>query len=539
MMRSLFSGVSGLRNHQTRMDVIGNNIANVNTAGFKSSTVQFQDVLSQTVQGSASPQGDRGGTNPMQVGLGMSVASISTQFTDGSFQPTGKQTDLSIKGSGLFVLADGNNRLYTRAGNFDFDTDGNYLVPGTGYKVMGWMADTSGNIDTAQPITALRVPVGASMPAKVSSKITVENNLSASAPIGEKAQASLNVYDSLGNAHKVNTQYFKVANNTWLAKTSVSDPTSGAAGNTWRQLTFTNSGQLSSVVTATVPQTTGYTIPGFQMDSTPNAVHTQNFLNIDASGNPHTYQLTVTTDSTTTAANGKYSWELKETGVAGATTTTGQITYSTANGYNSPLDGTSSMPAINGITLPVPTAAPGAGAWNCVPTLTPAVTAGTTDAPFTVTFANGSSPMSLTLDQSALTQFGGSSTIQATKTDGYAAGSLNKTTIDSSGILVGSFTNGQSMNLGQIALATFNNPGGLDRVGDSMYAVSNNSGQPQVGAAGIGGRGSFNSGQLEMSNVDLSQEFSNMIITERGFQANSKIITTSDEMLQELTNLKR
>lgn len=534
MMRSLFSGVSGLRNHQTRMDVLGNNIANVNTVGFKASTVQFQDVLSQTVQGSSSPQGDRGGTNPMQVGLGMSVASISTQFTDGSFQPTGKQTDLSIKGSGLFVLADGDKRLYTRAGNFDFDTDGNYLVPGTGYKVMGWMADTSGNIDTAQPIAALRVPVGASMPAKVSSKITVENNLSASDPIGEKAQASLNVYDSLGNAHKVNTQYFKVANNTWLAKTSVSDPTSGAAGNTWRQLTFTNSGQLSSVVTATVPQTTGYTIPGFQMDSTPNAVHTQNFLNIDASGNPHTYQLTVTTDSTTTAASGKYNWELKETGVAGATTTTGQITYN-AGAYS----GAATMPVINGITLPAPTVAPAAGAWNCVPVLTPAVAAGTTDAPFTVTFANGSSPMSLTLDQSALTQFGGSSTIQDTKTDGYAAGSLNKTTIDTSGILVGSFTNGQSMNLGQIALATFNNPAGLDRVGDSMYAVSNNSGQAQIGASGVGGRGTFNPGTLEMSNVDLSQEFSNMIITERGFQANSKIITTSDEMLQELTNLKR
>ena len=168
MMSSLFSAVSGMKNHQTRMDVIGNNIANVNTYGFKAGRVTFQDQLSQTLQGASMPQNNRGGTNPMQKGLGVGIASIDTLFTDGSYQSTGKATDLSIQGDGFFILSDGANQYYTRAGNFDFDTDGNYVVPGTGLKVMGWMADATGVIDLDPAKAAeLKVPVGKTTPANL------------------------------------------------------------------------------------------------------------------------------------------------------------------------------------------------------------------------------------------------------------------------------------------------------------------------------------------------------------------------------------
>ena len=153
--------------------------------------------------------------------------------------------------------------------------------------------------------------------------------------------------------------------------------------------------------------------------------------------------------------------------------------------------------------------------------------------------APGAAQSSIELDVSALTQYGGASTVQAATQDGYAAGSLDSPTIDTSGIIVGKFSNGRTQNLGQVALATFNNPGGLTRVGDTLFSTSNNSGNPSVGTSGTGGRGTLTPGSLEMSNIDLAEQFSKMIITQRGFQANSKIITTSDTMLEELVNLKR
>lgn len=411
MMRSLFSGISGLRNHQTRMDVIGNNIANVNTVGFKSSRVNFQDMLNQTIQGASSGQGNLGGTNPIQVGLGMGLASIDTLFTDGSTQPTGKQTDLAISGSGFFVLSDGANQIYTRAGNFDFDNQGNYLVPGSGYKVMGW-AGVGGNIDTNQPVVPIKIPVGSSMAAKPSTSITYANNLSGdtTTPVGETVPAAITVYDSKGVAHKISGAFTKTATaNTW----------SFAPGAT---------------------TDTGYAI----------------------TGGPYT------------------------------------ITFNNDGTFN-----------------------------NAVPATA-----------FTFTPA-GANPVSITPQFNTLTQFGGESTAQAVDRDGYAAGTLEQTTIDGTGTIIGKFSNGQTQKLAQVCLATFNNPAGLTKVGDNMYIKSNNSGEAQVGMAGTGGRGGFNPGSLEMSNVDLAQEFSNMIITQRGFQANSKIITVTDEMLQDLTNLKR
>lgn len=412
MMRSMFSGVSGLRNHQTRMDVIGNNIANVNTIGFKGSRVNFQDILSQNLQGAAAPQGNRGGTNPMQIGLGMSVASIDTIFTDGSTQTTGKQTDLALQGQGFFIVNDGAKSYYTRAGNFDFDTSGNYIVPGTGLKVQGWTANAAGDIDTNGVPGDIHVPVGISMAPVASQMMEFVNNLDAGTATGGIIQKSTTIYDSLGEAHVVNLTFTKAA-----------------AANTW-------------------------------------------------------------------------NWAISDADATMAATGAGTLTFTAAGAYDTNTVNTAvNITLTNGATTPMAPA--------------------------------------LTVDLTGLTQYGSESTITSAEPDGYAAGILETVTIDTSGTITGRFSNGRSQALAQVALATFNNPAGLLKAGNNSYEASNNSGIAQVGTANSGGRGSISPGSLEMSNVDLSQQFTDMIVTQRGFQANSKIITTSDEMLQDLVNLKR
>ncbi len=543
MMRALYSGVSGLRNHQTRMDVIGNNIANVNTVGFKASRVQFQDVLSQTITGAASAQGNRGGTNPMQVGLGMGLASIDTLFTDGSFQPTGKGTDLSIQGSGFFVLSNGNQQIFTRAGNFDFDTDGNYLVPGTGYRVMGWMADANGNINTSGNVSNIQIPVGATMPALATTSLTYANNLTANNDtIGASAITSRDVYDSLGNPHDVQTTFQKTGTNAWMAYTTVSDVTGTPTGRL-RQVTFNADGTLnsiSSVTPTTVPQT-ALTIGGMQLNNTADGATSRlSFTIFDGTGAADAVPRTYTMVATYRAATTDWGYNIYEgEDTTAASVANGTVAWDAVNTqYDfTPTSFTYGTPAT---TLTMTNTAGTGTAPGAASSLTYApnyTTAAAVDLAFQPT--GGAAAMTVAFDLTDLTQYNGSSTIQATSQNGYTAGTLDTTSIDPSGIIVGKFTNGQSQNLAQVALATFNNPAGLNKVGENLFSESNNSGVAQIGESGTGGRGKFNPGTLEMANVDLANEFSNMIITQRGFQANSKIITVTDEMLDTLANLKR
>ena len=200
MLRSLFSGISGLRSHQTMLDVTGNNIANVNTTGFKASQIQFQDTLSQLVSnaGGAQPGAGTGGTNPAQVGLGVRVAGITTSFTQGPSQLTGRSTDMMIQGDGIFAVRKGAETYYTRAGSFDFDSTGQMVLPGEGALVQGWAA-TNGVIDTNGPLTDLRVPAGTLMAAIATKNATYEGNLEQSAPDGTTITRAIGVYDSTGN----------------------------------------------------------------------------------------------------------------------------------------------------------------------------------------------------------------------------------------------------------------------------------------------------------------------------------------------------
>jgi flagellar hook protein FlgE len=503
------------------------------------------------MKGASAGNGTRGGTNPMQVGLGMGVASIDTLFTDGSFQPTGKPTDLSIQGSGFFILTDGTNQLYTRAGSFDFDNEGNYLVPGTGYKVAGWVADDSGVVNANGPVTSIKIPVGVTMAAKVSTQATSAGNLSADAPVGTTVQAPVELYDSLGIAHKMNTTYYKIDNTTWLSKTTVADGSITAASQ-WQQISFNTDGSFKSAATIVPPTATSVApaniaIPNLSLDNTANSVHTVNQTVFGTDGTPHSIAMTFT------KTTGGWDYEIAESGVKNPTIVKGSITGYVA--ATPALPGPPVVPAVpatyTGLANPIVVNAGGKDYSFSYTANAPAAdtfegsattfTPPTTGAPlldFDITPTTGATPMSIKANLNAITSYAGESTVQVEK-DGYGAGTLDSKYIDTTGVIVGNFTNGQSKVLGQVALAVFTNPSGLNKVGDNLFAKSVNSGDAKVGTSGSGGRGTLNPGNLEMSNVDLAQEFSNMIITQRGFQANSKIITTTDQMLEELANLKR
>ncbi len=469
MMISMNSAVSGLRAHQTQMDVIGNNIANVNTVGFKGSRSTFQEIFSQTYQGAGAPDAasGRGGTNPMQVGLGMSVSAIDVAMGSGSVTRTDSPTDLSIEGEGFFTVRAGSSGAYTftRAGNFTIDRVGNLVTAG-GANVYGWMKygkDVDGNyvFDTQEPIKPLNLyddEYNLSkriIAAQVTSKAILGGNLDATATVKGTGALTftdastvapavagdgipdagaatpnyspdfivpINAYDQLGNAYKVNVQYYK------------------------------------NFVTGTPPVTSWYwRAVG---DSTLTATAATGFIAFDAAGK------LVTSDMTN---------------------------------YNT-------NPSI---------------------TLTPGATVGTT-------------PFPVQLDMTKLTMYADDSSVKPLQVDGYKPGTLVTFSVGSDGILTGVYDNGRQQPLGRIGLATFANPAGLQKVGNNLFMATSNSGEfTNAVTPGSDGSGSIVPGTLEMSNVDLAKQFTEMIVTQRGFQANSRVITTSDEILQELTNLKR
>lgn len=543
MMRSLFSGVAGLQNHQTRMDVIGNNIANVNTIGFKAGRANFQDMLSQTLQGASGANDNTGGTNAMQIGLGSSIGSIDTIFTDGSTQTTGKQTDLAISGSGFFIVRNGTNQFYTRAGNFDFDEIGNLVSTSTGYHVMGWNADASGNVNTGSDLEAIVISSNLTMPPKASTSITYGGNLNAKANIGSQAQTSISVYDSLGNGHKVTQSYIKTGDNTWLYSTSVADGTITAGQ--YGVITYKTDGTVDSIRDITPSAVPTATVSfDLGLDNTAGSTGTTYFSAFDSSGALHQYKMTLTNTASYVAGttDGVWSYSITDASdTSGASLGSGTVTCDNATGVYS-FSPASFTAEGNAITLGVGISnAPVNGSTTATATLPYTVGASQSDLAITPTPAGTANNLTISRSSMAqITQYGATtSTIAAADQDGYTAGSLQKKSIDGTGTIIGTFSNGETMKLAQIAMANFSNPGGLTKAGDNMYVQSNNSGEPYIGTADSGGLGSLTASALEMSNVDLSQEFSNMIITQRGFQANSKIITTSDEMLEILANLKR
>jgi flagellar hook protein FlgE len=826
MMRALFAGVSGLRNHLTRMDVIGNNIANVNTVAFKSSRVTFKEAFAQLLQGASKPPGDQGGINPIQVGLGMSIGSIDQNFTQGNLESTGQNTDLAIQGDGFFVCSDGRRRYFTRSGNFQLDADGRLVAPTNGFIVQGRTADAAGLLSSGARVADIVLPFGQKSPAKASSELTFSGNLDSRAtPLGTILQTrgmfaieqstsdsdvnGLFAKPAVGTGRQIlgltqgavvtvsdgthnktftyvtddtasgNTQFNSIQDlvdeinyffstgsayagsfDSMVAALSatgaitVTSQTPAAAARTVRSAVMNTAGPVPAVAGDLLAALTGVadgdilTISGTRADgSTVTLSHTvvgatdtvatllaklnnttdgfgktgtqtatatiaagrivvtddanrfsqlalsitsnaagvsdldQHSLTVSVGGSPGA--ITVSLDSSNStldmALNAANSTLLaaanfsttdafshvalgtdlltdlrNEDGTnlglaAGNITITGKVggvqstltqavvgtTYGTLlTAINSAFDlSNADRAAVNASTgalvingdggtaraLTVVNISAGVAAFDAIFDSTPGnyselqvatdsthtasisvydamgndhtismtftkdptavnrwtwqaeatepaqVTSGYTGA---VTFdalgrlemfaydggatsfqfnpnTGATSPVDIELNPGALgsilglSQFASASTAVASGQDGYPMGNLQDVSIDATGVITGFFTNGVSQTLAQISLASFNNPTGLLRRGDNMYEISGNSGNPVLGFAGTSNQSSITSGALESSNVDLAAEFTNMIIAQRGFQANSRVITTSDEMLQELVNLKR
>jgi len=461
MMRSLFAGVSGLQNHQTRMDVVGNNIANVNTTGFKKGRVNFQDMLYQQLAGAARPTEDLGGINPKEVGLGMSVASIDTIHLQGALQSTGVQTDLAMMGTGFFVLKSGEESFYTRAGNFMLDNQGTLVNP-NGLRVQGWMAQDQ-MLDVSRDVENLVIPVGSKDPAKATTQVNFACNLDKRIPeLPENPtpaqirastwRTSLKIYDSFGETHTLQVEFTRVpgVNNTWNATVAVdpeSDPPTNAA-------------------------------IGLGEDA-------------PAVGGPNVFVVTFDNEGLLlSAADGAGN----ESGGAGS------VVMNVAFDVLGTTPGDDGAPVRQLFTLDLGTV----GGY-----------------------------------ERNITQYAQESSSKMVEQDGYTMGYLDDFKIDQNGVITGVFSNGTNRVLGQVALASFANQGGLEKAGENTFVQSTNSGLANIGPARVASKGKIISGTLEMSNVDLADQFVDMIVTQRGFQANSRTIQTADQLLQELLTLKR
>ncbi len=569
MMRSMYSGVSGLKTHQTKMDVIGNNIANVNTVAYKSSSITFSELMYQTTQKSSGPNDltGTGGTNARQIGLGVQSAAINTAISSqGATQTTGNPFDICITGQSFFIVSDGNDNYFTRAGAFTVDAVGNLVMTSNGYNVMGWgVDDTTGTIrkDTVEPLRIMSAEKLVCEPEATEksyvSGIMDKNDEDAATEAGRAL--SLSFYDNLGYSY---TAKFSVHStlDDGVYYVQLDDVLSKGTDGKMHSITEQYPGTvLSDIVnigttfeanvsvaksmlpTASVPSvgtiryvsdatTDPVTMTDWALPTTTAAPVTVNMKEDGTTIDSVTWDFTGGMDATMQKqlkdiygfsdadlaslkkvtinyADGTLTIDRKE--VKGS-----KLTYDTNNGYFRDIDGEKFI---------------------------------TMD--FTTTLPDGT-PMEkfsdIEMDWSASNMYNnsGTSTITAVSGDtkglgtGRRLGNMSGITVQTNGMIYASYDNGMTQLLGQIAVAEFANAAGLEKAGENLYSASLNSGEfDGVGVDITASGGYMTTGVLEMSNVDLSAEFTEMITTQRGFQANSRIITVSDTMLEELVNLKR
>lgn len=475
MMRSLYSGVAGLRTHQIKMDVIGNNIANVNTVGYKSTSVTFQDLMYQTTQSAtgANAATGRGGMNAKQIGLGVTTGAFKNSITSaGAPQTTNNPFDLRITGDSFFIVNDGSTNFYTKAGNFDIDASGNLVMSSTGYNVMGWQVDDATGDIVKTAVSPLKILANKNLTlepeatTKAQYKGIVDdededvNNAAGKATIFE-------FYDALGFSYDANF--------------------------TTHNVKGMSPGPAPYDPATALPEGSFYITLDDILDGDENSVMA--------------------------SSGATFGNTLEFTDSAGVTTTVNNailVTYDP--------DDHGKLTAIDGVanaTLENLTFGTGAGQLRY-------------------------SPITIDFSGSYMASNDGKMTTKMEKGDenkdglGRALGTMTGVTIDTNGKIYGSYDSGPTKLLGQIAVTEFANAAGLSKEGDNLYAETLNSGEfDGIGQDVTADGGKLSAGVLEMSNVDLSSEFTEMITTQRGFQANSRIITVSDTMIEELVNLKR
>ncbi len=611
-MRSLWSGVTGLNAHQIAMDVEGNNIANVNTNGFKYSRANFSDLLSQTSKIATAPQGTMGGKNPMQVGLGTEISSVTKMFSQGSIQTTSKNTDLAVQGNGFFVVSPdgGKTYKYTRSGDFVFDGSGNF-VNNQGLISQGWLRDpVTGDIDNTAPIQNISIPPGLTTPARETSILSIKANLNSGDEIvnksvvrpldstagtngadrvaGTKDDEKVDKFDVLFNAegkafNLKDEQGVKISFDggttikefRFITDTSKvdTDDNGDSHGNGVGDgvYYFNNTEDLrASLQNAAqkVSSTAKITVNNegkYQIDNSDAA---GSDLNISVEGisdaNADENLLFSTTMRSIAGELTKGSSGIKITQAINAATHASSIDIFDSLGtkhtvriqfrkeqYVKDTSGTKvGVEWHMAISVPEPGDIGGSPVKNVVEG---SVTYGSDGAlstytPTSITYTanNGSAPnQTIQLDLGTpnkfdgLTSFDNPSNTSGISQDGFTGGDLDGIRIDQTGTLIGSFTNGRSFGLAQLSMAKFTNNIGLEGDGGNLFVQTANSGDPVIGQAATGGRGFIQSSALEMSNVDLSRSLTQLIVIQRGFQANSKTITTSDQMLNTLLQLKQ
>jgi len=705
--KAMYTAISGIRNQQTQMDVISNNVANSNTVGFKRGRMTFEETFALTLQGSSRPPGDEGGVNPLQVGNGSSIGSIDNLMSQGNIQATGNDTDLAIRGDGFFVVSDGLRDFYTRCGSFQWDSNGRLVIPTNGMKVQGRLANENGVVNEGSAVGDVVVPFGTVDAANATTAVDFVGNLDASAePTGNILKTDrLYAKEETGLATDMNRLFAKGAanqqitglssNSTTVTVTS-STSTSGAevsktftyvaedAGSD--SLDFHTLDDLAAEINSFFGATSGNASMAVAIDANGALAFTNlsgnvgNTLTISSvnsvlnkalkSANGIVGDMTTDQFSHVAMSSDKLTilrnFEGDDLGLALADTLTitgrvgGDEIDSVVGGAADPFvvdvdDGTGTsitygqfaqyLRDIFGITnqkgVEIDASTGGlivnadggkaneitgmnvnsstdsmfdtvfdstVGNWSTVQeakdvthsaavrvydslgndiTLTlnftkNVTTSNTWDWEITVpepaelsggysgtvsfnpsgqlesfTYSQGASsltldphtganvPLDIVLDfgtigtTDGISQFSSTSTVIAKSQNGYSSGTLDSVVIDDMGTITGTFTNGNSRVLAQLVLATFNNPSGLLRVGDNVFDVSSNSGLPIYGLAGTSINATIIPGAIEMSNVDIAEEFTNMIVAQRSFQANARTVTTSDELLQETVNLKR
>jgi flagellar hook protein FlgE len=565
---ALFSAVSGLSNHQTMLDVIGNNVANVNTIGYKSQRVTFSDTFNQFIQTGTNPTSKTGGANTVQIGLGTKVNSIDRDWTQGTSESTSTATDLALQGDAMFVLKKNGQTYYSRAGNFSFDANGNMISGNTGAVVQGKLANSEGVVAPGNSLEDIQLDTNMKLPAVATTEISWGGNLqsdsdltrtqtvtqsgninSSSLAVGDTSdETTTTIYDEYGKEYTLSITYTKTAATAadasaspavlqsdtytmdWtLTDSSDTEVTTGSLTG----LVFTDDG-TGSVVMDTASQA--------KFDAAANRV------NVPDSNIDFTIEATKVTSNSATStlsmsADNKDSSNVVSGSVTvydslgTATTVTLQFTKIADNTWiwsaSVPATSTSDGKAVE---------TSGTIKFNSDGSLD---TANISPSEPSISFnpAGGANTSTISLDFgsafSGVTQTSSSSVISSLSQDGSATASLSSTSVDSYGNIVGVFSNGSSRTLAQIMVATFSNENGLTSVGDSMFTANANSGDTVIGSLGEETNTTVQSNALEQSNVDLSDEFSKMIVAQRGYQANARVVTTADSLLQEVTNLVR
>ena len=564
MMRSLYSGVAGLKTHQTKMDVIGNNIANVNTVSYKSQSVTFNTLLYQTTQAAsgANAQTGLGGKNAKQIGLGSKTGSISTQIdTAGSAQTTNNPFDIMITGDSFFIVNNGTSNYFTRDGSFYVDGAGNLCMSSTGYNVMGWQVDDKTQTIRQDRVSALKIMDASKMTYEAEattqgyiSGIVDANDSNINSTAGKVI--SMLIYDSLGYQYSAKFTMHATSNKSqyYMTLEDVLDANGNSVSSTYKKgihdlVKWGGNMKVSTNDTVSISsQAQKYDGKGEITMKDPKAKGgPYNFTNMNGTAiqdannvvTGYTFKAdAIAADKKAGTANGLYAMLKNAYGMDDDTidtissmnidVKTGEITITEKNVKNSVVvnydEGTGTFKSVGDGTTE----------------------GNTTVLDFDTDVMKAFADVTVDFTPSRQANNNKAATISATNGDtkgnyaGRKLGDMSGVTIGQDGKIYATYDNGCSRLLGQIAVANFANASGLSLEGDNLYAETQNSGAfDGVGSDITGNGGHMTTGELEMSNVDLSSEFTEMITTQRGFQANSRIITVSDTMLEELTNLKR